>query len=94
MSGNAAERIETRLRERFRPEHLELADDSARHAGHRGATSGGGHFLVLLVSKEFEGLTLLERHRRVNEALDGLFGETIHALGLKTLTPAEWRERS
>ena len=67
-------RLETILRERFRPAHLEIRDDSARHAGHAGAASGGGHFEVVIVSAAFEGRTLLDRHRMVNEAVEASLG--------------------
>jgi len=80
------ERIEAILRGRFEPARLEIHDDSARHSGHAGATSGGGHFEVLIVSAAFEGKPLLHRHRMVNEAL---IGRDIHALGLRTLAPSE-----
>ncbi|ANM29115.1 hypothetical protein ABI59_05125 [Acidobacteria bacterium Mor1] len=85
--------IETRLTERFSPVHLEIVDDSARHAGHPGAAGGGGHFLVTLVSADFEGMPRVQRHRAVYQELDGLMGGAIHALGLKTWTPAEWESR-
>ncbi len=83
------ERIESILRDRFDPIHLEIHDDSANHAGHAGALSGGGHFEVLIVSAMFEGKSLLDRHRMVNEALREMIGRKIHALGLKTLAPSE-----
>jgi len=86
---DARGRIETILRRRFSPERLEIHDDSARHAGHAGARSGGGHFEVLIVAAEFEGLSLLDRHRLVNDALRDLIGGEIHALGLRTLAPGE-----
>ena len=88
---DTGERLESILRERFRPSHLEIRDDSAHHAGHEGARSGGGHFEVVIVSAAFEGRSLLDRHRMVNEALRGLIGGAIHALGLKTAAPSEWR---
>jgi len=82
---------ETRERiERLRPRHLELSDQSARHAGHPGAASGGGHYILLIVSPEFEGRGQIERHRMVYEALDELMGRQIHALSMRTLTPREW----
>ena len=89
-----AGKIERIIRERFEPLHFELRDDSARHAGHRGATSGGGHYHVLIVSRAFEDCSLLERHRMINEALKDMFGGEIHALGLTTLTPSQWAQRS
>jgi len=83
------ERIETILRARFSPERLEIHDDSARHAGHAGARSGGGHFEVVIVAAAFAGKPLLDRHRMVNDALGGMIGREIHALGLRTLAPGE-----
>jgi BolA protein len=82
-------RIEAILIERFAPTRLEIRDDSVRHAGHAGAASGGGHFEVVIVAALFEGKPLLDRHRMVNEALGGMIGREIHALGLRTLAPSE-----
>ena len=89
-----AGRIERVLRERFAPLHLELRDESARHVGHAGATSGGGHYHVVIVSQAFEGKSRLDQHRLVNDALRELFGSVIHALGLTTLAPSEWSEKN
>ena len=83
------DRIETILRRRFAPLHLEIRDDSARHAGHAGAAAGGGHFDVVVVSAAFAGKPLLDRHRMVNDALREMIGREIHALGLRTLAPGE-----
>ena len=88
QASGARERIEAILRERFGPDHLEVRDDGARHAGHPGAATGGGHYDVLIVSAAFEGKTLLEQHRLVNEALRDLFGGEIHALALRTSAPS------
>lgn len=88
MTGVRA-RIEAILLDRLHPTRLEIRDDSAQHAGHAGAVAGGGHFDILIVSAEFEGKSLLDRHRLVNEALRELIGREIHALGLKTLAPSE-----
>lgn len=84
------EKIESLLREGLEPRHLEIRDESALHAGHAGAVSGGGHFRVLVVSAAFEGKTLLERHREVNRLLAGMVGGEIHALGLVTRSVSEW----
>jgi BolA protein len=83
-------RIREILTRRFQPSHLELHDESDRHVGHAGATSGGGHFRAVIVSDEFEGKSLLERHRMVNDAMRELFGSEIHALALRTCAPSEW----
>lgn len=86
------QRIERILRERFQPIHLELRDESARHAGHAGAAAGGGHYDVTIVSAVFEGLSLLEQHRLVNEALRDLIGHEVHALAIRTIAPSRWTD--
>lgn len=72
-------------------DHVEIVDDSANHVGHAGAESGAGHYRVLVVSPRFEGLSRLAAHRLVYEALGSLLVEDIHALQIRTLTPAQWR---
>jgi stress-induced morphogen len=85
-----AERIETLLRAAFAPTLLRIADDSARHAGHAGATAAGEtHYSVLLVSAAFEGQGRVARHRAVNAVLREEFASGLHALALVLRTPAE-----
>lgn len=50
----------------------------------------GRHFFATIVSAEFEGLSRVRRHQRVYQALGERMREQIHALSMKTLTPAEW----
>jgi acid stress-induced BolA-like protein IbaG/YrbA len=59
-------------------EHLEVAGD-------------GQHFQALIVSREFEGRSRVQRHQLVYAALGERMREEIHALSMKTLTPQEWR---
>ncbi len=49
----------------------------------------GVHFEAVVVSAAFAGKLPLARHRMVNATLGELMGREIHALQLKTLTPAE-----
>jgi len=56
-------------------------------------TGGGDHWQVIIVSSAFEGKGLLEQHRIVNEALkEPLADQRIHALALKTFSPAQWEK--
>lgn len=71
------------------PLRLELVDDSARHAGHEGARSGGGHYRLLIVSAEFSGKSAIARHRAIYDALGELMQCKIHALSIEALTPEE-----
>ncbi len=50
----------------------------------------GRHFFATIVSAEFEGKPRVRRHQRVYDALGDRMREQIHALSMKTLTPAEW----
>jgi acid stress-induced BolA-like protein IbaG/YrbA len=50
----------------------------------------GRHFFATIVSAEFDGLSRVRRHQRVYQALGERMREQIHALSMKTLTPAEW----
>ncbi len=47
------------------------------------------HFEALIVDAGFDGLRTLERHKRVYAALGEAMGREIHALSMRTLTPAE-----
>ena len=52
----------------------------------------GRHFFATIVSAEFEGTNRVARHQRVYKALGDRMREQIHALSMKTLTPAEWAQ--
>ena len=71
------------------PEHIQLADDSAEHAGHAGARSGGGHYTLTIVSGRFAGLSRVARHRLVYDTLGELMKTRVHALAIRALTPEE-----
>lgn len=86
-----AERIAARLRERLDAVHVEVEDESHRHAGHAGAAAGGGHFRALIVSARFEGLSRVAAQRAVYAALSDEMQGEIHALAMTTLTPDAWR---
>jgi len=89
-----ADTIRAKLTATFMPDALDVEDESAKHAGHSGARPGGEtHFNVRIVSKAFEGVSRVERQRRVYAALADELKTRIHALSLTTLTPAEvWNE--
>jgi stress-induced morphogen len=64
---------------------LEQAFPDAGRIDVEDRTGGGDHFQVTVVSRDFEGLPLLEQHRRVNEALAGPLADgTIHELRIRT----------
>jgi BolA protein len=88
--GDVANAIDDKLRARFAPSRLSIADESSKHRGHAGHREGGeSHFRIEIVSAEFEGKTRVARQRLVYETLKGELDAGLHALALTTLTPAE-----
>lgn len=83
------ERIRAALQAAFRPQALEVVDDSHKHAGHAGARDGRGHFAVKIVSSAFAGMAPLARHRAVYAALGEMMQSDIHALQIVARTPEE-----
>ena len=89
MPENRSTMIRERLTRELDPVELEIIDESAKHAGHAGAASGGGHFIVQIVASAFEGKSLIQRHRMVYDAMDELMQSEIHALSIQAKTPQE-----
>lgn len=52
----------------------------------------GQHLQAVVVSPAFENLPLVKQHQMVMKSLKQAFAESVHALGLKTLTPEQWEE--
>ena len=80
------------IRERLAPlapDALEVFDESHEHVGHAGAKDGGGHYHLMIVSREFTGKPALARHRLVYQALSDLMPGRIHALAIQAYTPEE-----
>ena len=76
------------LNEAFKPEILQVENDSAKHAGHAGSPgTGESHFSIYIVSSAFEGVKPVERHRMVYEVLKPVFEQGLHSLKITTLTP-------
>ena len=86
--GKIGTAIKEKLTGAFNPSHLEVIDESAKHAGHAGARahaaehgSGESHFHVIIRSDNFDGLSRLARHRAVMDALAEEM-KLIHAFSL------------
>ena len=77
MNEPSADEVRDYIAAGLRCEHLAVEGD-------------GRHFFATIVSPEFEGLLRVRRHQRVYAALGERMREQIHALSMKTLTPAEF----
>jgi acid stress-induced BolA-like protein IbaG/YrbA len=58
---------------------------------HLAVEGDGRHFTALIVSPQFAGKRLIQRHQIVYAALGDRMREEIHALSMKTLTPDEYQ---
>jgi BolA protein len=93
MPDGTIERMRARL-DVLTPIEISIADESALHAGHAGAASGGGHYRMTLVSAAFAGQPRVKRHRLVYDALADLMQREIHALAMTLLAPDETQPSS
>jgi len=81
--------IERLLTSAFAPTKLQVKDQSHLHAGHAGAREGKGHFDVTIVSDKFAGLSRIQRHRMVYDALGSFMQSDIHALRINAFSPQD-----
>jgi BolA protein len=90
--------IEAKLEEAFKPERMEVVNESHLHAGHHHTEdghhatfdgSGETHFRVRIVSEAFTGMPRLARHRAVNDLLAGELKRGLHALAVEPAAPDE-----
>ena len=73
-----ADDLVTMIRSGMACEHLTLEGD-------------GRHWYAVVVSSEFDGLSKIRRHQRVYATLGSkMHTDEVHALSMKTFTPAEW----
>ena len=84
---NLIEEIKSRLQP-LAPSQLEIQDDSALHAGHKG-NGGGGHFNLKIVSAAFNGKSQVARHRIIYQLMDDLIPGQIHALSIHAIASNE-----
>ena len=77
-----AEQIEHMIAAGMPCEHVHIVGD-------------GRHWFGTIVSAKFEGLRLIQRHQLVYGTLgDKMANDEVHALSMKTFTPAEWKAQA
>ena len=82
--------IKQKIEAAFAPEVLELTNQSALHTGHAGDDgSGESHYKLRVVSKSFEGMSRVERQRRIYEVLSDELKSSIHALSVTAISKIE-----
>lgn len=81
--------IETKINHSLAPVYLEIINESNRHSG----PATDSHFKIIAVSDAFEGVSRIQRHRKINQILATELETTIHALSLQLFTLKEWEAR-
>lgn len=81
-----ADIITEKLTQRFKPDLLEVIDESNKHFGHAGWREGGEtHFRVRISTRHFDGLGRVAQHRLINEALSEELQARVHALAIEVV---------
>jgi acid stress-induced BolA-like protein IbaG/YrbA len=77
-----ADQLETLIAEQLPCQHLSVEGD-------------GRHWYATIVSTQFEGLRLIQRHQKVYATLgQKMHTDEVHALSMKTYTPSEWAQQA
>lgn len=73
------------------PEELRSIIAAGLPCQHLEVEGDGRHWAAVVVSAEFAGLRTIQRHQRVYATLGArMHTDEVHALSIKTFTPAEW----
>ena len=75
------------------PESIKAGIEAKLAAERVEVIGDGQHFQALIVSPAFDGKSRIQRHQMVYAALGDRMREEIHALSMRTLTPAEWKDQ-
>jgi len=87
---SVAELINDKVVDELTPIYLDVINESDNHNVPAGSES---HFKLVIVSDAFDGKSLVQRHRQLNNLLADQLAGPIHALSLHTHTPDEWQKR-
>lgn len=84
-------KIEKKIKNKFSVFYLEVVNESDQHAV---PVNSQTHFKVTLVSDDFEGVSLIARHRLMNTLLKNELEDGVHALALHTYTKEQWETKN
>ena len=85
---NIEKQIKTKLSEVFKPDFLEVKNESYKHNVPPGSES---HFRITVITQKFNSMTLIKRHQMINEVLKDELSGQVHALSIRAKTPEQWK---
>jgi acid stress-induced BolA-like protein IbaG/YrbA len=74
------------------PEQIEGYIKQGLDCAHIQVEGDGQHFYATIVSSEFEGKRLVQRHQLVYGAMGDRMKAEVHALSIKAFTPQEYAQ--
>ena len=86
--------IETKLKEKFSPTHIDLVDKSHTHTAdeHIETMKDKERFYELtIVAESFKPMSIVDRHKAIYKELDIMNNPGIHGITIKVSSPEEWR---
>lgn len=86
-----SENIRNKLTASFNPSYLDVLNESSQHNVPAGSET---HFKVVVISTVFEGQSIINRHRSINQVLSHELSSGVHALSIIARTPQEWEKSS
>jgi len=87
--------IETKLKEKFLPIHINLVDKSHTHTDDKHIETMKDKerlYELTIVADAFKPMTRLERHQSIYKVLDIMNNPGIHGIKIKAASPEEWRK--
>ena len=87
--------IETKLKEKFSPIHIDLVDKSHTHTAddHIETMKDKERLYDLtIIAEAFKPMTLVDRHKAIYKVLDIMNNPGIHGIKIKASTPEEWKK--
>ena len=89
---NIKETINSKINSNLNTKLIEIIDFSNQHKNHydNGARGDISHITILIVSKDFESMSKIERERKIHKILHSEISDNLHSIRLKLYTPEEY----
>ena len=87
--------IETKLKEKFSPIHIDLVDKSHTHTDDKHIETMKDKerlYDLTIIAEAFKPMTLVDRHKAIYKVLDIMNNPGIHGIKIKASTPEEWKK--
>ena len=87
--------IETKLKEKFSPIHIDLVDKTHTHTSDKHIETMKDKerlYELTIIAEAFKPMTLVDRHKAIYTVLDIMNNPGIHGITIKASSPEEWKK--